>query len=323
MQKKPLRTLALGLNAIALLALSACGGGSANNDPDERVEIPQDPIVVVDPGPYKAPANVNTSTGIFSGDTTNGRKVMALLQDDGSYFVFYSKVGIPSVIAGVVVGNQVSQEGNITSIDGREFSSETGTHANVMVNAQYRPRADLNGTIVNNVTAETLKFSTAYNTIYDSKITVAALEGTYIVAASKGLGNEASIFKVDAEGMVSGDTASGCTFTGRVLPKKEGAVFDVALTFGPAPCLAEDQLVTGVGYLNTNDGSVMGAAINADRTHAFAMVGEKVDFVLPEQPKPVVPPKVEYEPLKKCDGPGFRLVNDVCASWANVWTGKR
>lgn len=205
---------------------------------------------------------------------TNRRAVTGVVLNDGVYWFLYSVEDNPEIIAGVVQGNSTAQNGALTSSDATDFSVERGIPPtlNASVNGNYMMKQILNGTITyqsqNNAQE---KFTTTYDNDYESAPDIDAVAGKYTGSVAL---NETAEVTVSPEGGISGQSSTGCIFTGSFSPRTQGNVFDVTITFGGQPaCGNRNDTVKGIGFFHA--GKLYSAALNADRTNGVAFLGTK------------------------------------------------
>lgn len=232
---------------LSLLVIAGCGGGGSDPPPAE---------------------------GLFSGTTTSGRGVTGLVLDDGTYYVFYSPVGKPSEIAGVVQGNGTSAAGTFSSSNARDFNLEGAGVLSATVSASYAAKQSLNGTVSYGVGAPT-SFSSTYDKAYEATPSLAALAaGTFFGEVASSAGVENATVSVTSAGAISGSSQSGCAVTGSATPRARGNVFDISLTFGGPPCVFGVQTLTGIAYFDSATKTLYAAAPNAARTDGVLFFGE-------------------------------------------------
>ena len=256
------------------LVLGACGGGGSDNDGGTiTLPVPNEPYV-----PSSPMANATTSTGIWTGTTPAGRHVTGLLQSDGSYWVFYSKVGDASVIAGAVQGTAASNNGALASTDGLDLSVETGVVRKANLNATFKPRTNLDGAVTYLGSSTQLVFNTLYDVSYDKKVSLSTLAGNYSGSTAVMNGIESASLTIDASGSLTGRSSpGGCVFTGRAIPKSEGSVFELTGKFTSGACADGNggSTINGVGYLDPVSGTLLGAALNANRNNGMLFIGKR------------------------------------------------
>jgi len=249
MQLKRIRVLGL----LLVVSLSACSGAGDTSTPPP------------------ATASATTAEGLWTGTTDTNRTVKALVLDDGVYWALYSEASNPSIIAGVVQGESSSQNGTFTSSNARDFNLQTGI-LEATINGSYAMKQSLNGTIAYQPGGQST-FTMTYNSDYDLMPNMNAAAGTYtgFVTAS-----ETVTVIVSNNGAISGDSSTGCTFSGSFSPRNHGNVFDVIITFNGEPgCSIGKATVNGIAFYDAGTKQLRSAALNNNRTDGFVFIGTK------------------------------------------------
>lgn len=314
----------LAFSLAVLLGVSACGGGGGGGDAGSN----QAPVATPSPAPA---FNATSSEGMWAGTTSAGRDMVGLLQADGTYWVLYTKAGDASVIAGAVQGNAASNNGVFTSTNGRDFNVEAQSISDVTVNANYAPRNRLDGSITYYGTGSRFSFTSTYDVAYDKRVSLPALFGDYTGSAAVVQGTESARLTIDIAGNISGRSASGCAYTGQVAPKSQGSAFELTVTFAGGNCANGTDTVRGVGYLDPDSGVLYGAALNNARSNGLIFSGKKSGFTPPVTTGTVTngtanggnPSSSPSDSgCGSRGGPGYRLKNGKCASWADARAGR-
>jgi hypothetical protein len=240
--------------ALVVLTLAACGGGGGGGD--------------------SSPTPTTQAEGLYSGATNTGRAITGLVLDDGTYYVLYSSVGAPNSIAGVVQGNGTSTASTFTSSNTRDFNLEGFGVMSATLSATYIDNQSLSGTVTYSGGGSTT-FSGTYDSLYEATPSLAALAGTFTGQVASSVGMENAAVTVSSNGTFSGISSGGCSFTGTVAPRARGNVFDIAITFGGAPCLFANETLSGIGFFNASAKRLLVATPNAARTDGALFVGTK------------------------------------------------
>ncbi len=318
----------LVLSLVAVHFLSACGGGGSDHD-NGPSSVSSSTQATTSPT-----FNATSSQGMWAGTTSTGRDVVGLLQADGTYWVLYTKVNDPSVIAGAVQGNAASNNGVFTSTNGRDFNVEAHSITDASIAANYTPRARLDGSITYYGTASKLSFTSTYDVAYDKRATLQSLSGDYSGSAAVVQGAETARLTIDANGGISGRSASGCAYTGQATPQAQGSAFTLTVIFAGGNCANGTDTVRGVGYLDPDSGVLYGAALNNTRSNGLIFSGKKAGFTV--QPTTSTGTSVSTGTSASSSssssssdsgcgsrgGPGYRLRNGKCASWADARAGR-
>ena len=243
-------------NAFVVLAVTslvaACGGGG---------------------GSGSSTAGPSVAQGLWVGSTTSNRTATALVLSDGSYYVLYSSIGNPAVIAGVVQGSSTAAAGVLSSGDAKDFNLEGAGVLTATLSGTYTPKQAISGTVSYAAGAPTT-FSGTYDPSYETPPSLAAIAGTYSGSVAFSLGTQSAVVSVSSSGGITGG-ANGCSINGSALPRADANAYNVSLTFGPAPCFFAGQTFNGIGYFNATTKRLYAAAPNAARTDGVLFVGTK------------------------------------------------
>ena len=249
--------------AIAL-TMSGCGGGSDST-----------PAPAPAPAPTPAPAPASSSAeGLWSGSTNTNRTVVGVVLDDGTYYFLYSVPANSNLIAGVVQGNGISNNGSFTSANARDFNLEGSGVLSATISGSYAERQSLSGSIIySGVVGAT--FTSTFVPAYDATPSLASLAGTYTGQSGSSGGVESTTVTVASNGVFTGVGASGCSFTGTFTPRVHGNIFDGSLTYGGAPCLLPGSTVVGIAYLDVSNNRLYAAAPTSNRADGVIFLGTK------------------------------------------------
>ncbi len=246
------RTVIFAFGLLFVSYLSACSGGGDTT-----------------PSPTGLPTA--SAEGLWAGTTDTNRIVKALVLDDGVYWALYSEASNPSIIAGVVQGNSSSQNEAFTSSNARDFNLQTGI-LEATINGSYAMKQSLNGTIAYQTGGQST-FTMTYDSDYDLTPDMNAVAVTYngFITAS-----ETVTVIVSTNGAISGNSSTGCTFSGSFSPRKHGNVFDVTITFNGEPgCSIGKETVNGIAFYDAGTKQLRSAALNGNRTDGFVFIGTK------------------------------------------------
>lgn len=252
MHLKLIQSCMLGL--LVLVGLSACSGGGDDAQTAPPAALPAIP-----------------AEGLWIGTTSSNRTISQLVLDDGIYWALYSEVGAPSILAGLIQGNSSSLNGVFTSSNAKDFNLETGI-LNATINGSYVAKQSLNGTIVYQNSPQ-VTFTATYDSDYELIPDMNAVAGTYtgFVTAT-----ETVTVAVSSSGAITGNSDTGCTFSGSFSPRAHGNVFDVTVTFDGQPgCSIGTETVNGIGFYDAGSKQLYSAALNSTRTNGFVFIGTK------------------------------------------------
>jgi hypothetical protein len=245
-----------------------------------------------------------TSQGLpIIGNSLGGGSAQALVLPGGTTWLLYGTSTLADglqqygtvagggafVVSGVAVGtlaafNQNDFSGRVTQFSAPGNVGVPTVTGGIGYGLGDGVSAELNGNI-GNFPLNTIAPSGVYPTYlvysagqssynYNTPARLAAIADTW----SGGLleGGTASI-TIAADGALSGTTAPGCTLTGTATANASGKnFFDVAITYGGAPCVAANQTETGVGFIY---GLTSGAT-----SEAFVTTGNSTKIVLTYAP---------------------------------------
>jgi hypothetical protein len=199
--------------------------------------------------------------------------VAGLVFEDGTFYVLYSRVGIPSQIAGVVQGSGSVTGSTFTSTNARDFNIEGNGVISATVTATVTPRQSFNGSIAA-AGVSPVTFSSTYNSIFETAPSLAAIAGTYTGQVALSVGVQTATLTVSSGGAISGN-GQGCLFTGTAAPRTDGNAYTTTVTFGGSPCFFANQTFSGIAYFNPDTRILYAAAPNAARTDGVLFVGTK------------------------------------------------
>ncbi len=232
----------------------ACGGGYGESDVSS---LPQ-PVAT-------------SAEGRWTGATPTGRTVAGLVLEDGSYWLFYSAIGHPHILAGLVQGTGTSHAGSFGSSNTRDFNLEgAGIHAATM-RGSYVPNKGFHATIAY-FSGDTESFTSTYDAESEVATNLTLVAGTY---AGLRADKHTVMVTVDAAGTLSGHSTDRCTFMGTLSPRATGNVFHVTVTFEGGACRQGAETVTGVAFYEAATNRLYSAALNSARTTSYLFLGTK------------------------------------------------
>jgi hypothetical protein len=208
------------------------------------------------------------------GTTHTNRALTGVVLEDGTFYVLYSVIGDPALIAGVIQGNGTSNNGSFSSTNARDFNLEGLGVLVATVSASYDTRRSLNGTVAY-AAGGPVTFTSTFDAAYDATPSLAQLAGAFSGQVALSQGVENANVNVSSTGSLSGVGTSGCTVTGSVTPRTRGNVFNVTLGFGGPPCFFANQTLTGIAYFDSARKRLYAAAPNANRMDGVLFVGVK------------------------------------------------
>lgn len=215
--------------------------------------------------------------GAYSGTTSRGYDIGVLVLEDDTVWAYYS---VGSLIYGFVHGAGASANNAFSVSNIRDYYFPTVTTYSGSASGSYVPGVSVQGTLqYAGQTPMTFSATAAavvgYN--YDQPATPSAIAGAY--SGTVGPTGETASVTIGASGALSAVTSSGCSFTGMAAPRASGKnVYDVAITFGPNPCLLANATVTGIGVITQPTSGVtqlLAAVVDPGRSVGLAFVGTR------------------------------------------------
>jgi hypothetical protein len=220
------------------------------------------------------PESESTAEGLWSGTTNTNRTLTAAVLNDGTYYFFYSAAANPNQIAGVIQGIGTSNNGSFTSLNTKDFGIGVSLF-DATISANYAARQFLNGSITYSG-ADTVTFTSSYNSAYDTAPTVASLAGVYTGQAGNSGGLQTANVIATADGTFTGTEQNGCTFTGKTTARTRGNVFDQNITFDGTLCFFSGSTFQGIAYFDISTRRLYMIAPNSLRTDAAIFSGTKI-----------------------------------------------
>lgn len=213
--------------------------------------------------------------GIYRGTVSDGREFYVIVLENDQFYALYGNTASTAFqVAGFLQGDATSGSGSFNSADAVDVTA-LGTRAAATVNASYVPGVSLTGSLTE--PAGTVSFTSAPIAPgvidYNSPANLADIRGTWNMTSLRGY---SSTLTISTTGDLTA-TSEGCSFSGTFTPRASGKnVFDVAITFGPAPCKLPGESIRGIAidYLLTNgQRQLIVAGIDAARTGTAAFFG--------------------------------------------------
>jgi hypothetical protein len=279
------------------LAIAGCGGSDDNSGASDVLHGGGDGggSTPVNPTVPTAPDTTRIGSGFYVGQTSANERVNLLILDQNVYYAFYSTPVAPyDVPRGVVTGNYSSVSGTSS---GTFTTNNNALDFNLEAAGYNRTAGDLHGSFVPATSATAImtyrnglnsSLSGTYSTDYNYIATVDGLKGDYagnnVTLDATTQRSDGIVVHIDASGILTVDAAAGtgCSFSGRITPRSQGKVWNLAVNFGPAPCLFPGQAMTGVAYYDpTTPHNVTGQlgqlflfATSSDRQQAMLFTGK-------------------------------------------------
>lgn len=250
------------ISSLALaVTLAACGGGSSSTSP-----VP-------------TPTPSQTAEGVYSGSLTGSvykNFQMLILENGDTWSMYGTQTNSAFGVSGFVQGTGISaNNSSFTSSDAKDFGyspAKSGT-----INATFNASAK---TISGNVSSAvgSVSFSggaptgSLYN--YATPAAISSITGAWSVSTIDGATIALNILQ---SGNFTAQVNGGCNFNGTITPRPSGKnVFNVALTFGSAPCTLAGQSATGIALtypLSSGKTQLLMVAVDSTRTNGTAAFG--------------------------------------------------
>ncbi|UVT20325.1 MAG: hypothetical protein H8K03_21570 [Nitrospira sp.] len=236
-------------------AAVACGGGGGYGESDLS-SMPHPP----------------SAEGIWTGTTPTGRNIGGLVLDEGSYWIFYTAIDNPNVLAGLIQGTGTSHSGAFGSSNTRDYNVEGAGVRAATMSGSYLPKNGFNGTIAY-FNGGSGSFTSRYDAAYESAPNMNLVAGNYSGSRAD---NQTITVSVDSAGTFSGHSTDGCTFTGTLSPRAKGNVLNTSMTFGGGACSNGTDTVNGIAFYDAATHRLYSAALNIARTNIHIFIGTKL-----------------------------------------------
>ena len=238
--------------AVACTLLLACGGGGGGS-----------PAPVVDPVPPGGGSSTSTplsnisAQGIWQSGAGAATVTSTVVTDNGQVWSVLTNAGTTRLVKASLAASGTGFTGS-----GKAFVLGATTAESVTLTATAVAKSSLSGSISS--TTQTEPYSLAYQSRYDTPVTLANFAGTWSATLGPGTVN----WTISSAGVISGTRTTGCTYTGQVSLRTEArAVADAVIT---ESCPAVTQLSgvavktsdnTGITLLLTTTGDAQAVVI--------------------------------------------------------------
>jgi len=268
----------LAVSLLLTSILTACGGGGSSSS--------------------STTAAPDSFVGIFKGTTGDSRVLASMVLNDGTYYYFYSGAPISTVtpasgstpatvttstdaVGGVLIGTGSGKGGSFASTNGYDYQvSTTGLSTGVSpttLSASYVTYASMNGTYTHNSTGTATTFTSTYNTtLSNASPSLTAVAGIYTgtVGTTAG-GTESLQLIILPGGGVTGQSASGCFFTGTIATHATNNAYDLSITFAATTCTYNSLTMAGMSLYDSTASTIYGAAVKTDKTGGIMFSAKK------------------------------------------------
>jgi len=246
---------------ILLLLLTACGGGSGGNS---------------------GSSDAGSPTGLWKGNSDTDRTILGMIMGTDEYWQIYTIAGNSSVLAGVVQGSGIENNGSFTSSNGVDVNMESGNVSDVTMDADYTGKTTFKGALSypSPLLVPMNSFSTAYDSDYENTASLTTIAGAYDGTGYSAVLSETSRLIISSTGDITGSTgAKGssniCTINGTITPRTTGNFYDVSINFinNSGGCTKVTDTLIGVAYFDSTIDALTVALLNQTRTTGFLFSG--------------------------------------------------
>lgn len=221
-----------------------------------------------------------TAEGVYGGTLTGSTSsaFQLLVLENGEFWAMYgTRTSTFFGVAGFIQGSGTSNNGSFTSSNTKDFGFAPARSGST--SATYDATAKtISGTVTS--AGGSVGFSggpipgSLYN--YNTAATLNTIAGSWSTTTLTG---ESVSLTIASNGSFTASSGTGCVFSGTVVPRASGKnVFNVALTFGAAPCALAGQAATGIAVaypLANGQTQLLVAVVDGARTVGTAAFGTR------------------------------------------------
>jgi hypothetical protein len=248
--------------------LGGCGGGGGDSGSGSTSDMP--------------PTVQAVYVGTFSGGAPfDGLAHQTFVLDNEQFYTFYGIANNGLIAIGFLQGDGTLSNGSFSSTNLKDFSI-TGTVKSGTLSASYNRGVSLNGSITSGTTTSAFTGVPLKSSLYNFNIAanLANISGTWSV---KDMNADDVTVTIAANGTLNGTfstgLSNGCSFSGTMTPRASGKnVFDLALTFGSAPCALAAVPISGIAieyHLPGGKQQFIVAGTDTARTKGAAFLGTR------------------------------------------------
>ncbi|MGF6964325.1 hypothetical protein OKW43_001330 [Paraburkholderia sp. WC7.3g] len=276
------KRVSLSLVSLRLASmLAGCGGGGS--------------------GSRSAAAAPDSFVGVLKGTTADSCTFVSMVLNDGTFYDFYS--GVPTTtsatassaattttttnpVGGVIVGKGSGSGGSFSSSSVYDYQlTTTGLSTGVAastLSASYSTFVSISGTFTHNIGGAANTFSSTYNsTLSTATPSLTTVAGIYSgTAGTNAGGTEGLSLIILPAGTVTGESASGCFFSGTITTHATNNAYGLSITFAPTTCTYSGITMTGMAFYDSTDSTIYGATSKVDRTAGIVFGEEDVDVLI-------------------------------------------
>ena len=243
------------LTSITTILLSACGGGGSS---------------------APSPSAEGVYGGALSGSASSSFQAL-VLENDEFWVLYGTQSNTTFFVAGFIQGPGTSSSGTFTASSLKDYGllPPVGGTASATYNADAKT---INGSA--NFPGRTVGFNggpiagSLYN--YNNPANLSNVSGAWAVTVNTG---ETANLSIGSTGTISLLSSLGCSGTGSATPRASGKnVFNVSLTFGPAPCAIPGGTISGIAIaypLSSGRTQLIAGGKNSAQTAGFMIFGTR------------------------------------------------
>ena len=221
-----------------------------------------------------APVAASSAAGYWVGTSSTGSNAYGIIAPTGETWVMYTDTAGRNYLSGVIYA-QASWSGGVwnTSI-ARDFNFDGRTYVDARISGNYSPRNQISGSIFYPAYNAATTFNASYRVEFEQTPSLATITGTYTGSAVTLNGSEASNVGIQANGAVTGSTASGCNFSGSIAPMPGANLYRTTVTFQGAAC-GGTVTAGGAAYYDLATRTLNVVTLDNSRTQAYVYLGKK------------------------------------------------
>ena len=250
----------LSIAIASSILLAACGGGG---DGGSKIET-------------AVPSAEGAYGGTLTGSTSTAFNMLVL--ENGDFWALYGTQSSTAFgVAGFIQGSGTSNSGSFTSASTKDFGyapARAGT-----VTATYDATAKtISGTTTTGTSTVGFSGGPIVGSLYDynTAASLTTVTGSWSTTSVTG---EGVAITVAASGTFTAASTLGCNFSGTITPRASGKnVFNVAMTFGAAPCALAGQSATGIALaypIANGKTELLVAAVDGTHSYGAAVFGSR------------------------------------------------
>lgn len=217
----------------------------------------------------------STPAGYWFGTTNTRRNVYAIILPSGETWVMYTDTAGNNYLSGVIYAQMGWTGTTFTGSGGRDFSFENSRYFDAGITGTYSQRTQIAGTISYPALGQTSSFSGSYNTGFDLQPSLATITGTY---SGRGImlgSSTATTVSIQSSGAVIGVTASGCSFSGTIVPISNANAYRVTVTTVASSLCGASLTLSGGAYYDAPYRALNVITLDSGRTNAYVFLGTK------------------------------------------------